>query len=61
MASGDDVRLAKVGTIMIAVADLPRAIAFYRDALGIALRFATEEFAFFDGGGVQIGLRRAAS
>jgi lactoylglutathione lyase len=54
------VKLAKIGTIMLTVGDLARAIAFYRDVLGVPLRFATEEFAFLDGGGVTLGLRRAA-
>lgn len=60
MGADTVVKLGKIGTIMLAVSDLPRAIAFYRDVLGVALRFATEEFAFFDGGGVMLGLRRAA-
>jgi catechol 2,3-dioxygenase-like lactoylglutathione lyase family enzyme len=61
MSPGTDVKLSKVGTVMLAVSDLQRAIAFYRDVLGVPSKFATEEFAFLDGGGIMIGLRRSAS
>jgi catechol 2,3-dioxygenase-like lactoylglutathione lyase family enzyme len=59
MSTGADVKLAKVGTVMLAVADLPRAVAFYRDVLGVPVKYAVEEFAFLDGGPVMIGLRRS--
>jgi len=60
MSTSTDVKLSKIGTLMLAVADLPRAVAFYRDVLGVPVRFATEEFAFLDGGAVMLGLRRDA-
>src|SRR5258708_33626071 len=40
-----------VGQISIIVHDLPRATAFYRDALGLPLLFTAGNLAFFDCGG----------
>ena len=40
-----EVRLSKLGTVMIGVSDMDRSLAFYRDALGLPLRLATAEFA----------------
>jgi methylmalonyl-CoA/ethylmalonyl-CoA epimerase len=36
--------------------DLPRAVAFYRDILGIPLLFEVPRMAFFDCGGVRLML-----
>jgi catechol 2,3-dioxygenase-like lactoylglutathione lyase family enzyme len=33
----------RVGTLMLGVRELGRAVAFYRDALGFSVRFASEE------------------
>ena len=54
-----DVKLSRVGYIMIPVRDLARSLAYYRDTLGLAVRFAGDEFAFLDGGGVAVALRKA--
>ena len=61
MSAKTDVKLAKVGYVMMPVRDLARSLAFYRDALGLAVRFAGDEFAFLDGGGVALALRQAAN
>jgi len=52
--------LVRLGTVMIGVTDLTRALAFYRDALGLPVQFASGEFAFLDGGGVTLVLRHVA-
>ena len=47
--------LAKIGQIAMTVRDLPRAVAFYRDVLGIKFLFeAPPALAFFDCGGVRL-------
>ena len=49
--------LARIGQIALTVSDLPKAIAFYRDALG--LRFLVEappSLAFFDCAGIRLML-----
>jgi methylmalonyl-CoA/ethylmalonyl-CoA epimerase len=43
-----------LGQIAINVHDLPRAIAFYRDVLGLPLLFTAGSMAFFDCGGVRL-------
>ncbi|MEZ5330985.1 MAG: VOC family protein [Thermoanaerobaculia bacterium] len=52
-----------LGQIHITVADLPRAVAFYRDVLGLPLLFEVpeQEMAFLDCGGVRLYLGRAES
>ncbi|SRR5713101_8316923 len=45
-----------LGQISIVVHDLPRATAFYRDALGLRLLFTAPNLAFFDCGGVRLML-----
>jgi catechol 2,3-dioxygenase-like lactoylglutathione lyase family enzyme len=52
-----DLRLQKIGLVMLGVQDLARAVAFYRDQLGLPLQqeFAGE-FAFFNAGGVTLAL-----
>ena len=61
MSTKTDVKLSRVGYLMVPVRDLGRSLAFYRDALGLAVRFAGDEFAFLDGGGVAIALRKAGN
>ena len=49
--------LSQIGQIFVNVKDLDRAIAFYRDVLGMAFLFqAPPGMAFFDCGGVRIML-----
>lgn len=46
--------LSKIAQIAVATSDLPRAIAFYRDALGLPLMFEVSGMAFFDAGGTRL-------
>jgi len=49
--------LAQIGQIAVPVGDLERAIAFYRDALGMRFLFqAPPGLAFFDCGGIRLML-----
>ncbi len=45
---------------MLGVRDMDRALAFYRDALGLAVQFAAGGFAFLKAGGAAVVLRHAA-
>ena len=50
-------RLSTIGQIAMPVTDLARAIAFYRDRLGMRFLFqAPPQLAFFDCGGVRLML-----
>ena len=49
--------LPRIGQIAMTVHDLPRAVAFYRDVLGMRFLFeAPPAMAFFDCGGVRLML-----
>src|ERR1700682_5237716 len=48
--------IKNIGQISIIVHDLPRATAFYRDALGLPLLFTAGNLAFFDCAGVRLML-----
>jgi methylmalonyl-CoA/ethylmalonyl-CoA epimerase len=48
--------LSTIGQIAITVTDVGRAIAFYRDTLGIKLLFQAPNMGFFDCGGVRLML-----
>jgi methylmalonyl-CoA/ethylmalonyl-CoA epimerase len=49
--------LGPIGQIAYTVSDVPRAIAFYRDAVGLTLLFeAPPALAFFDCGGIRFML-----
>jgi catechol 2,3-dioxygenase-like lactoylglutathione lyase family enzyme len=56
-----DLKLSRVGFLMLTVSDMARSLAFYEDTLGLPRRFASEEFAFLDGGGVGLGLCKVGS
>lgn len=51
-----DVQLSEIGQIAITVRDLDRAIAFYRDTLGMRFLFRVPNLAFFDCGGIRLML-----
>jgi len=56
-----DLGLSKIGQIAVGVADLDRAISFYRDVLGMRFLFqAPPGLAFFDCGGIRLMLDRPA-
>ena len=48
--------LLEVGQIAMTAHDLPRAIAFYRDTLGLPLLYQAPALAFFGCGGVRLML-----
>jgi methylmalonyl-CoA/ethylmalonyl-CoA epimerase len=55
----DTIALNKIGQIAVVVKDLDRAVAFYRDTLGMTFLFqAPPGLAFFDCGGVRLMLDR---
>jgi catechol 2,3-dioxygenase-like lactoylglutathione lyase family enzyme len=54
-----NVSLSQIGQIAVPVRDIDRAVAFYRDVLGMRLLFrAPPALAFFDAGGVRLMLDR---
>jgi methylmalonyl-CoA/ethylmalonyl-CoA epimerase len=55
--TADGFGVARIGQIALTVGDLPRAVAFYRDVLGMRFLFeAPPAMAFFDCGGVRLML-----
>ena len=51
-----DFGLSQIGQIAITVTDVPRAIAFYRDKLGLKFLFEAPNLGFFDCGGIRLML-----
>jgi methylmalonyl-CoA/ethylmalonyl-CoA epimerase len=51
--------LSSIGQIAITITDLERAVAFYRDALGMKLLFQVPGMAFFDCAGIRLMLSGA--
>ena len=51
--------LGDIGQIAIVIQDLPRATAFYRDALGLPFLFEAPGLAFFQAGSVRLMLSGA--
>jgi len=56
LKTGPASTIDRIGQIAINVHDLPRAVAFYRDTLGLKLLFEVPKMAFFDCGGVRLML-----
>ena len=48
----------KVSHVILRVADMARSVAFYRERVGLPLRFTSEEFSGFDAGGVMLMLNQ---
>jgi methylmalonyl-CoA/ethylmalonyl-CoA epimerase len=48
--------LSTIGQVGITVSDVGRAVAFYRDVLGLAFVFQAPNMAFFDCGGIRLML-----
>ena len=56
-AVADGVGVTRIGQIALTVTDLAKAVAFYRDVLGLHFLFeAPPNLAFFDCGGVRLML-----
>ena len=51
-----NIALNQIGQISVTVHDLPRAVAFYRDRLGLKHLFAAGTMAFFECGGIRLML-----
>ncbi len=51
-----DFKLSQIGVVMLGVQDLARAVAFYRDKLGLSVKSEIPGFAFLDGGSVTLCL-----
>ena len=51
--------LSAIGQIGVTVTDVDRAIAFYRDTLGMKLLFQVPNMGFFDCAGVRLMLSRS--
>lgn len=56
MTTQDPSALGAIGQIAITVHDLPRAVRFYRDVLGLRFLFEVPTLAFFEAGGVRLML-----
>ena len=54
-----DLTLGPIGQLAVNVRDLPRAVAFYRDVLGLPFLFEAGPMAFFDCAGVRLLLSAA--
>jgi catechol 2,3-dioxygenase-like lactoylglutathione lyase family enzyme len=54
--SDDRIQLGTIAQVALPVTNLERAIAFYRDQLGLNLLFQVPNLAFFDCGGVRLML-----
>lgn len=50
----------RVSHVILRVADMTTAVAFYRDRVGLAVLMESEAFAFLDGGGIRIALNAVA-
>jgi predicted enzyme related to lactoylglutathione lyase len=48
--------LAQIGQIAVTAKDLDRAVAFYRDTLGMSFLFRVPNMAFFDCAGIRLML-----
>jgi catechol 2,3-dioxygenase-like lactoylglutathione lyase family enzyme len=55
-ASAVPIGLSAIGQIGITVTDIDRAVAFYRDTLGMKLLFQVPNMGFFDCAGVRLML-----
>lgn len=54
--TGTGVALGGIGQVAVNVREIPRAVAFYRDTLGLPFLFEIPGAAFFDCGGTRLML-----
>jgi lactoylglutathione lyase len=52
---------SKVDYVMVNVSDMHRSVAFYRDTLGLRLKFESPGWSEFDTGGTTLALHAATS
>lgn len=57
MTSTDNSPVTGIGNLILAVTDMERSLAFYRDALGLPVRYSSGEFAFLQAGALTLCLR----
>jgi predicted enzyme related to lactoylglutathione lyase len=48
----------KISVVLIGVTDMERAVSFYRDVLGLPLKFQTDEYTEFDTHGAVLALEK---
>jgi methylmalonyl-CoA/ethylmalonyl-CoA epimerase len=53
--------IMNIGQVALTVKELPRAVAFYRDVLGLNYLFEASDLAFFNCGGTRVMLTTAES
>lgn len=53
--------ITNIGQVALTVKELPRAVAFYRDVLGLNYLFEASNLAFFNCGGTRVMLTTAES
>jgi catechol 2,3-dioxygenase-like lactoylglutathione lyase family enzyme len=51
----------KVSNVILRVSDLGRSLGFYRDRVGMKVRFSSAEFVGLDGGGVTLMLTKPSA
>ena len=56
MSAQTDLNQSKIGQISINVRDLDRAVAFYKEKLGLKHLFTVSKLGFFDCGGIRLML-----
>lgn len=56
-----EIKLGKIKQIALVQKDVPGAVAFYRDGLGLTLLFEMAGMAFFDAGGVRLMMTNASA
>ena len=56
-----DYKLTQVSVVMLGVRDVARALAFYRDKLGLQVQRESPGFAFLNAGGVTLCLSEPAA
>ena len=49
--------MASLRNLLLLQRDLPRAVVFYRDGLGLKLTVQTDKWAVFDTGGTRLTLQ----
>ena len=55
------IKLSRIGQIAVNVRDVKRAIAFYRDVLGMEFLFEVPQMGFFDCDGIRLMLAESES
>jgi catechol 2,3-dioxygenase-like lactoylglutathione lyase family enzyme len=59
--TGREIMFTKVDDVFFNVDDMEKAVAFYRDKLGLAVKYESADWVELDAGNVTIALRRYGS